>query len=125
MIVWLCRDGYYHGDDRMEDAEDVTDVIIAKQRNGLVGSVTLRFDTTTGRFVDHSDLVPLESATPNTPKLLAQCSRGFIHTPTVCGPLATVTIDRTPGYFAIDSRSIINKACFDEAALNLFYCFGG
>lgn len=57
MIIFLYRDGYYRRHDGMAETEDVTDVIIAKQRNGPVGTVTLRFDKTIGRFVDHGDLV--------------------------------------------------------------------
>ena len=57
MIVFLYRDGYYRRHEGMAEAEDVTEVIIAKQRNGPVGTVTLRFDKTIGRFVDHGELV--------------------------------------------------------------------
>lgn len=57
MIVFLYREGYYRHHDGLAEAEDVTEVIIAKQRNGPVGTVSLRFDKTIGRFVDHGELV--------------------------------------------------------------------
>ncbi len=55
MVVFLYRDAYYHRGENT--GEDVTEVIVAKHRNGPVGTVTLRFNKTIGRFVDHGELV--------------------------------------------------------------------
>jgi replicative DNA helicase len=55
MVVFLYRDAYYRRGENT--GEDVTEVIVAKHRNGPVGTVTLRFNKTIGRFVDHGELV--------------------------------------------------------------------
>ena len=48
-VLFLFRDGYYHPDsEHRREAE----VIIAKQRNGPIGTVRLRWLPDTGRFVD-------------------------------------------------------------------------
>ena len=50
MVVFLYRDDYYN-----EDSEDkgIAEIIIGKQRNGPTGTVALRWDPHTGRFLNN------------------------------------------------------------------------
>ncbi len=66
VVMFIYREEYYlarkmpqHGDDKfhqwqedMERAKNIAEVIIAKQRNGPIGNVSLRFDTRTTGFAN-------------------------------------------------------------------------
>src|SRR5699024_7686266 len=51
VIIFLYRDDYYN----REDAQDMIELIISKQRNGPVGTVELGFQKSYGRFVDRGE----------------------------------------------------------------------
>lgn len=54
VVILLHRDDYYHRGDKDYQANNAADVIIAKQRNGPTGSVTLRFVEKFTRFENAS-----------------------------------------------------------------------
>lgn len=54
MVVFLYRDDYYNDD---SESKGITEVIIGKQRNGPVGTVSLRFFHEITRFADYTTKV--------------------------------------------------------------------
>jgi replicative DNA helicase len=60
-VMMIYRDEYYNGDESARPGE--ADVIIAKHRNGPVGSVALAFMTRYPKFAD----LARESELPGTP----------------------------------------------------------
>ena len=53
IVAFLYRDSYYNPESAAEP--DVTEFIIAKQRNGPVGTVKLRFQKEHTKFVPYGD----------------------------------------------------------------------
>jgi len=51
VVLLIHREEYYKPDD--ESVQNQADLIIAKQRNGPTGSITLSFDKRYTRFADH------------------------------------------------------------------------
>ena len=70
IVMFIYRDEYYLGRKQpqentaehekwqveMDKVTNVAEVIIAKQRNGPIGSVKLHFDSNTTKFTNHSDV---------------------------------------------------------------------
>ena len=58
MVMFLYRPAYYNLADANDGTsrKDVAEVIIAKHRNGPVGTVELRFNNNFGRFYDAGGL---------------------------------------------------------------------
>ena len=54
VIILLHREDYYHRSEPDYTADNSAEMIIAKQRNGPIGTVKLRFDEKTTRFRDAS-----------------------------------------------------------------------
>ncbi len=56
IVTFIYRPGYYGlGDDKMEVPEDLTEIILAKHRNGGLGTVNLRFVPHFVKFEDPGD----------------------------------------------------------------------
>ena len=47
LVLMIYRDKYYSNEN---DKNDITDIIIAKHRNGPVGTINLVFNSTTANF---------------------------------------------------------------------------
>jgi replicative DNA helicase len=60
-VMMIYRDEYYHGEESERPGE--ADIIVAKHRNGPVGSVGLAFMTRFPKFADLAD----ETALPGAP----------------------------------------------------------
>ena len=50
LVLMLYRNKYYHPKENVEETPDLTDLIIAKQRNGPTGTVKLEFDEKRTKF---------------------------------------------------------------------------
>lgn len=54
LVLMLYRDNYYNLNRKTENLTDLTELIIAKQRNGPIGTIQLKFDTNHTKFLNHS-----------------------------------------------------------------------
>lgn len=54
LVLMLYRDSYYNLNKKTENLTDLTELIIAKQRNGPIGTIQLKFDTNHTKFLNHS-----------------------------------------------------------------------
>jgi replicative DNA helicase len=52
LVLMLYRNKYYNPQANLQDNLDLTDLIIAKQRNGPTGSIKLKFDEKRTKFLD-------------------------------------------------------------------------
>lgn len=53
VVMFIYREDYYLGDEVAEDRKDIADIIIAKQRNGSTGTVSLKW---TGKYTRFDNL---------------------------------------------------------------------
>ncbi|MCK7490228.1 MAG: replicative DNA helicase [Anaerotruncus sp.] len=52
LVLMLYRNNYYNSKSELERTQDLTDLIIAKQRNGPTGTVKLKFDEKRTKFLN-------------------------------------------------------------------------
>lgn len=52
LVLMLYRESYYNSTQDQESEMDTTELIITKQRNGPIGTIELKFDTTYTRFLN-------------------------------------------------------------------------
>jgi len=53
LVLMLYRESYYTSNKETENLLDVTELIIAKQRNGPIGTVQLQFDANHTKFLNY------------------------------------------------------------------------
>ena len=61
IVMLLHREDYYHQGDREYEPTELADVILAKQRNGPTGTITLKWDGATTSFRDYTPVDPVEA----------------------------------------------------------------
>ena len=59
VVMFIYRDEYYHPD---SESKGAAEIIIAKQRNGPVGTIKLRYD---GMYTRFSNLIQVPGGMPN------------------------------------------------------------
>lgn len=52
LVLMLYRNNYYNSKSELERTPDLTDLIVAKQRNGPTGTVKLKFDEKRTKFLN-------------------------------------------------------------------------
>lgn len=53
LVLMLYRESYYNSNKGNDNIHDLTELIIAKQRNGPIGSILLKFDPKHTKFLDY------------------------------------------------------------------------
>jgi len=53
LVLMLYRESYYNSNKDNDNIHDLTELIIAKQRNGPIGSILLKFDPKHTKFLDY------------------------------------------------------------------------
>jgi len=53
LVLMLYRDQYYNSNNENDKQLDITELILAKQRNGPIGTIQLKFDAKYTKFFDY------------------------------------------------------------------------
>jgi replicative DNA helicase len=98
IVTFIYRPGYYGVDDKMDHPQDLAEIIVAKHRNGGLGTVNLRFIDQYVKFTDPEEVF----------------GNDFMKDDFNANPFATMTRPSKLNTFDVDNDDLFNASNPDD-----------